>query len=85
MHETIAAYRNCSTPSVETAAALDTYKLYASIIITDSIHPTTWFVPFHWDGDWSVNRLTDDALHPAVGNCGIQICAVRVERVDEFD
>lgn len=55
------------------------------IKITESIHPTTVFVPFHWGGDLSVNKLTHDALHPISGMPEFKICAVQVERVDELD
>jgi len=50
--------------------------------ITEGIHPTTIFVPFHWGGELSVNRLTNDALHPISRMPEFKICAVHVERVD---
>lgn len=48
--------------------------------LTEEIHPSTVFVPFHWGGPWSVNRLTHDALHPISRMPEFKICAVRLER-----
>jgi len=48
--------------------------------LSDDIHPTTVFVPFHWGGDQSINRLTNDALHPISRMPEFKICAVRIER-----
>jgi len=50
--------------------------------VTDGIQPGTVFVPFHWGKEWSVNRLTSDALHPVSRMPEFKICAVRVERLD---
>ncbi|WP_309121971.1 molybdopterin oxidoreductase family protein [Paenibacillus sp.] len=49
--------------------------------VSDDIHPTTIFVPFHWGGEQSINRLTNDALHPISRMPEFKICAVRPERV----
>lgn len=48
--------------------------------VTEDIHPTTVFVPFHWGGEQSINRLTNDALHPISRMPEFKICAVRVQR-----
>ncbi len=50
--------------------------------ISQDIHRTTVFVPFHWGGELSINRLTNDALHPISRMPEFKICAVRVERAD---
>ncbi|HZG58770.1 molybdopterin oxidoreductase family protein [Paenibacillus sp.] len=48
--------------------------------VTDDIHPTTVFVPFHWGDDRSINRLTSDALHPISRMPEFKICAVHIAR-----
>jgi assimilatory nitrate reductase catalytic subunit len=49
--------------------------------ITDSIRPDTVFMPFHWGGVGSVNRVTNDALDPVSRMPEFKVCAVRLERV----
>lgn len=51
--------------------------------ITDSIRADTVFVPFHWGGAQSVNRLTNDALDPISRMPELKVCAVRVERAPD--
>jgi assimilatory nitrate reductase catalytic subunit len=46
--------------------------------VTDSIRPDTVFVPFHWAGVGSVNRLTTDATDPVSGMPEFKVCAVDV-------
>ncbi|GAA2168968.1 molybdopterin oxidoreductase family protein [Pedococcus bigeumensis] len=46
--------------------------------VTDSIRPDTVFVPFHWAGTGSVNRLTTDATDPVSGMPEFKVCAVEV-------
>ena len=46
--------------------------------VTDSIRPDTVFVPFHWAGTGSVNRLTTDATDPVSGMPEFKVCAVDV-------
>lgn len=53
--------------------------------VSDDIHPTTVFVPFHWGGDLSINKLTNDALHPVSRMPEFKICAVRVQREGEVE
>jgi assimilatory nitrate reductase catalytic subunit len=50
--------------------------------ITEGIHPTTIFVPFHWGGDLSINQLTIGALDPTSRMPEFKLCAVKVERVE---
>ncbi|XEC95275.1 molybdopterin oxidoreductase family protein [Paenibacillus tarimensis] len=57
-------------------------SLTFEVKISKEIHPTTVFVPFHWGGDHSINRLTNDALHPISRMPEFKVCAVRVERAD---
>jgi assimilatory nitrate reductase catalytic subunit len=46
--------------------------------VTDAIRPDTVFVPFHWAGTGSVNRLTTDATDPVSGMPEFKVCAVDV-------
>jgi assimilatory nitrate reductase catalytic subunit len=49
--------------------------------ITESIRPDTVFMPFHWGGRGSVNRVTNAALDPISRMPEFKVCAVRLERV----
>jgi assimilatory nitrate reductase catalytic subunit len=53
----------------------------ATARITDTIRPDTVFMPFHWSGPGSANRVTNDALDPLSGMPEFKVCAVAVERV----
>jgi assimilatory nitrate reductase catalytic subunit len=48
--------------------------------VTPNIREDTVFVPFHWGGEQSVNRLTNAALDPISRMPEFKVCAVRVER-----
>ncbi len=48
---------------------------------TLDIREDTVFVPFHWGGRGSANRLTNPALDPISRMPEFKICAVRIERV----
>ncbi|WXB12705.1 molybdopterin oxidoreductase family protein [Pendulispora albinea] len=48
--------------------------------VTASIREDTVFVPFHWGGERSANRLTNDALDPTSRMPEFKVCAVRIER-----
>lgn len=48
--------------------------------VTPRIREDTVFLPFHWGGDDSANRLTNDALDPISRMPEFKVCAVRVER-----
>jgi assimilatory nitrate reductase catalytic subunit len=50
--------------------------------ITADIRPDTVFVPFHWPGESSANRMTNDALDPVSRMPEFKVCAVRIE-IDE--
>ena len=50
--------------------------------ITSDIRPDTVFVPFHWSGDRSANRLTNDALDPVSRMPEFKVCAARIDTHD---
>jgi assimilatory nitrate reductase catalytic subunit len=50
--------------------------------ITTDIRPDTVFVPFHWAGERSANRLTHDALDPVSKMPQFKVCAGRIEKPD---
>ena len=47
---------------------------------TTSIREDTVFVPFHWAGEQSANRLTNAALDPTSKMPEFKVCATRIER-----
>jgi assimilatory nitrate reductase catalytic subunit len=47
--------------------------------ITASIREDTVFVPFHWGGEQSINRLTNPALDPISRMPEFKVCAVRAD------
>jgi len=51
--------------------------------VTPTIREDTIFVPFHWGGDQSVNRLTNPALDPTSRMPEFKVCAVRIERIGQ--
>ncbi|HYL98500.1 MAG TPA: molybdopterin oxidoreductase family protein, partial [Blastocatellia bacterium] len=48
--------------------------------VTNTIREETVFVPFHWAGEQSVNRLTNPALDPVSKMPEFKVCAVRIDR-----
>ena len=46
--------------------------------MTDRVRPDTVFMPFHWSGAGSVNRITNDATDPVSGMPEFKVCAVDV-------
>ncbi|HXX92365.1 MAG TPA: molybdopterin oxidoreductase family protein [Planctomycetota bacterium] len=48
--------------------------------VVKSIRPDTIFIPYHWAGEKSANRLTIRALDPQAKIPEFKVCAVRVER-----
>ncbi|WP_149205323.1 molybdopterin oxidoreductase family protein [Actinotalea subterranea] len=46
--------------------------------VTDSARPDTVFMPFHWPGEGSANRVTTDATDPVSGMPEFKVCAVDV-------
>lgn len=51
-----------------------------TVEVTPRIREDTIFVPFHWGGDGSANRLTNPALDPISRMPEFKVCAVRIER-----
>ena len=54
-----------------------------TVKVTASIREDTVFVPFHWSGQQSVNRLTNPALDPTSRMPEFKVCAVRIERFEQ--
>jgi assimilatory nitrate reductase catalytic subunit len=53
------------------------------IKVTPNIREDTVFVPFHWGGAQSVNRLTNPALDPISRMPEFKVCAARISKVIE--
>jgi assimilatory nitrate reductase catalytic subunit len=49
--------------------------------VTRDIRPDTVFMPFHWPGEQSANRLTIGALDPTSRMPEFKVCAARVDPV----
>jgi assimilatory nitrate reductase catalytic subunit len=47
--------------------------------LTADLRPDLLFVPFHWGGIASVNRLTDPALDPRSRMPAFKACAARID------
>ncbi|MFD7021263.1 molybdopterin oxidoreductase family protein [Promicromonospora sukumoe] len=50
---------------------------------TDAVRPDTVFMPFHWSGVGSVNRVTTDATDPISGMPEFKVCAVDLTAVPD--
>jgi assimilatory nitrate reductase catalytic subunit len=50
--------------------------------VTTATRPDTVFMPFHWPGVGSVNRITNDATDPISGMPEFKVCAVDVQAAD---
>jgi assimilatory nitrate reductase catalytic subunit len=50
-----------------------------AVEVTPSIRQDTVFVPFHWDGEESANRLTNPVVDPVSKMPEFKVCAVRIE------
>jgi len=48
--------------------------------VVKSIRPDTVFIPYHWAGDQSANRLTLRTLDPISKIPAFKVCSVRVEK-----
>ncbi len=51
-------------------------EVTATARLTPDIRPDTVFMPFHWAGEGSVNRVTNDATDPISGMPEFKVCAV---------
>jgi predicted molibdopterin-dependent oxidoreductase YjgC len=47
--------------------------------LVETIRDDTVFVPYHWAGDKSINRLTSGHLDPVSKIPEFKVCAVRLE------
>lgn len=50
-----------------------------AVQVTAGLRPDTIFVPFHWAGEGSVNRLTNSAVDPISRMPEFKLCAVRID------
>ena len=48
--------------------------------VVKTIRPDTIFIPYHWAGEKSANRLTIRALDPVSKIPEFKVCAVRIEK-----
>jgi assimilatory nitrate reductase catalytic subunit len=53
----------------------------AAVRVTDDVRADTVFMPFHWGGSGSANRVTNPALDPVSKMPAFKVCAVRLEAV----
>jgi assimilatory nitrate reductase catalytic subunit len=60
-------------------------KATFTLKVTTTIREDTVFVPFHWSGERSANRLTNPALDPISRMPEFKVCAARVAAVAEGD
>lgn len=51
--------------------------------LSTAIRPDTVFMPFHWGGEGSANRVTNDVTDPISGMPEFKVCAVSLARVEE--
>jgi assimilatory nitrate reductase catalytic subunit len=49
--------------------------------VVSTIRPDTVFIPYHWPGDRSANRLTVRAYDPIAGIPEFKVAAVRIEKL----
>jgi assimilatory nitrate reductase catalytic subunit len=49
--------------------------------VVSTIRPDTVFIPYHWPGEQSANRLTVRAYDPIAGIPEFKVAAVRIERL----
>jgi assimilatory nitrate reductase catalytic subunit len=52
--------------------------------VTPTMREDTIFVPFHWGGMQSINRLTSEALDPISRMPEFKVCAVRASAVEDI-
>ncbi|MBI3301131.1 MAG: molybdopterin oxidoreductase family protein [Deltaproteobacteria bacterium] len=51
-------------------------------LVVRTIRPDTIFIPYHWPGEQSANRLTNRALDPISKIPEFKVCAVRITRAE---
>ncbi len=80
MHPRLAARLGVADDErVRVTSRRGTLELAAHVVAT--IRPDTVFIPYHWPGDRSANRLTIRAYDPIAKIPEFKVCAVRVERI----
>ncbi|WP_084104466.1 molybdopterin oxidoreductase family protein [Demequina sp. NBRC 110056] len=57
----------------------------ATVRVTEAIRPDTVFMPFHWAGAGSANRLTNDVTDPISGMPEFKVTAVTIARASVPD
>jgi assimilatory nitrate reductase catalytic subunit len=55
-------------------------ELTLPALVVKTIRPDTIFIPYHWPGDHSANRVTNRALDPISKIPEFKVCAVRVTK-----
>jgi assimilatory nitrate reductase catalytic subunit len=55
-------------------------ELTLPALVVKTIRPDTIFIPYHWPGDQSANRVTNRALDPISKIPEFKVCAVRVTK-----
>ncbi len=56
-------------------------ELIVAVQVVKTIRPDTVFMPYHWPGEQSANRLTLRAYDPVSGIPAFKVAAVRIERL----
>ncbi len=80
MHPRLAAQLGITDGAlVRVVSRRSALTLPASVVAT--IRPDTIFIPYHWPGEQSANRLTQRAYDPIAKIPEFKVSAVRVERV----
>jgi len=79
LHPTLARRHSLSDGDTVTLATARGRARFI-VKVTSSIREDTVFVPFHWGGAQSANRLTHDALDPTSRMPEFKVCAVRIEQ-----
>jgi len=69
----------CDGDRVRVSSRRGHLDLAAHVVAT--IRPDTVFIPYHWPGERSVNRLTLRAYDPIAGIPEFKVAAVRIERL----
>lgn len=57
-------------------------ELTLPALVVKTIRPDTIFIPYHWPGDRSANRVTNRALDPISKIPEFKVCAVRVTKAE---
>ena len=69
----------CDGERVRVVSRRGDVVLAAHVVAT--IRPDTVFIPYHWPGAQSANRLTVRAYDPVAGIPEFKVAAVRIERL----